>query len=84
MRTPPPCKLNGKNCERRCAEPNCHTTCPDWADWLVLHAQEVAREKKNRDSEREVNSFIMFQGERTRNDNIRKNNEKYKKGYRAR
>lgn len=81
MRTPPPCMANGKACERRCAEPNCHGHCPDWAEWVNVHAQEVAREKKNRDSERELNSFLMCQGARTRSDNIRKNNERYKKGF---
>lgn len=79
MRTPPPCKLNGKDCEHRNAEPNCHTFCPDWIEWVKVHDRETATERRNRDSEREIDSFLVKQGERTRSDNLRKQGEKRRK-----
>lgn len=50
------------DCPKRCV--GCKTSCPAWAEWLIIHAREKdeIRRKKYQDSE--VNSFLIEQGKR--------------------
>ena len=58
-RTKPPCYKDGKDCERRCAEPLCRNTCPEWAAYCA--EVEAEREKYNSEKHKasDVGSFLM-------------------------
>lgn len=82
MRTPPPCKIDGVDCERRCAEPNCHTYCPEWLKWTEVHNAELAEEQRKKNIYIEADIFMKLQGERTRRDNVRKGSKKARREHR--
>lgn len=61
-------------CERRYIA--CHASCEKYAEWLVIHAEEKEKYRKDIAKIEEANSFLSDQGKRARIDTVRKSARK--------
>ena len=54
--TKPPCMLpDGTDCPRRYI--GCKTSCRDWHEWLIIHADEKETIKRNKKKYTDCNTF---------------------------
>ena len=67
-------------CPKR--HPGCHSYCEEYGTWNAAHIQARDERYAARLAERAVTDFIIAQGKRTRADNIRKHDERKRRGIR--
>ena len=75
--TPNPCfdATTRTDCPRRCV--GCKADCPEWKAWFEIHEQEKEKAKTAKYNDRNVDDFLVLQGQRRRRLNsIRAEQEK--------
>jgi hypothetical protein len=61
-KTKPPCYHDGNDCDRR--SPECRATCEAWQKWLVVHAEEHDKMKRNKNAMLDCDRFLAQQNKR--------------------
>lgn len=64
MRTKPPCKVDGVDCQWR--RVGCRDECEAWKKYEAAHAEEREKARRKRDAERDVEDFMVRSGDRAR------------------
>ncbi len=64
MRTKPPCKVDGVDCQQR--RVGCRDECEAWKRYEAAHAEEREKARRKRDAERDVEDFMVRSGDRAR------------------
>ena len=67
--TRPPCydEIAHTDCQHR--HVGCHADCEAYHKWMVIHNEELETVRRKKQSENEVNEFLILQNERTRKSN---------------
>ena len=80
MRTKPPCKVDGVDCEKR--RVGCKSDCLEWNRWVSIHEAERNAANKQKQDEIRTTDFLVTSKERARKRNQSKAESERRKGIR--
>lgn len=64
MRTKPPCKVDGVDCQRR--RVGCRAECKEWREWQAAHERECEQMRQNKTMASDADEFLVQQPRRAR------------------